>query len=136
MAALRQLLSSILIAKQDIEAAQSSEENNGDEIVEQEVLKEKVESSELELKVLGKRPSQFLEPPIFESAIFCAFSVKKFDWCDALAPLTRNRQSASSDPSLMQETFIREEDEDDNVEREGNAGEETESAAGDQIKGN
>ncbi|KAF4133742.1 hypothetical protein GN958_ATG17079, partial [Phytophthora infestans] len=53
----------------------------------------------------------------------------KFDWCDALAPLTRNRQSASSDPSLMQETFIREEDEDDNVEREGNAGEETESAA-------
>ncbi|KAG6966418.1 hypothetical protein JG687_00004852 [Phytophthora cactorum] len=60
MLSLRQMFNSILIWKQDIEAAQANEGNDDDEIAELEELKEKVENREHELKELAKRFSQSL----------------------------------------------------------------------------
>ncbi|KAG6617023.1 putative cohesin subunit [Phytophthora cinnamomi] len=59
MTALRQMFTSILIWKQDLESAVSSESNK-DEVSEQDELREKVESSEQELRELAKRFSQSL----------------------------------------------------------------------------
>ncbi|GMF23759.1 unnamed protein product [Phytophthora lilii] len=59
MTALRQMFNSILIWKQDLEAAASGE-GNDDENSEQEELKEKMESSEHELRELARRFSQSL----------------------------------------------------------------------------
>ncbi|KAK1937725.1 Cohesin subunit SA-3 [Phytophthora citrophthora] len=60
MTALRQMFSSILVWKQDIETAQASRNNNDDEAAELEELRLKVESSEQDLKELAKRLSQSL----------------------------------------------------------------------------
>ncbi|KAF4150115.1 STAG domain-containing protein [Phytophthora infestans] len=216
MAALRQLYSSILIGKQDIESAQTSEEKNDDDIAEQEAVKEKVESSELELKELAKRFSQSLgvgKVPLSLRAPFLRFlregvryaleQPAQFEFLEAMRvyvsrldntsmaqlreyfmdrletlhdvpgdsedldsrwravfdfqtaitstvaagkrnstgamlspPLRNKRRSASSEPTPMQGTSIAEEDEGENVERVDNAGEETESAAGDQTEAN
>ncbi|KAL3669345.1 hypothetical protein V7S43_005722 [Phytophthora oleae] len=58
MTALRQMFSSILVWKQDIE--QANENSNDDKVAELEELKLKVESSEQDLKELAKRLSQSL----------------------------------------------------------------------------
>ncbi|CAI5747200.1 unnamed protein product [Peronospora destructor] len=58
MTALRQMYSSILVWKQDIEAAEA--ENDDEKVLEAEDLKEKVESSKQELKELARRFSQSL----------------------------------------------------------------------------
>ncbi|KAL4146913.1 hypothetical protein PRNP1_010669 [Phytophthora ramorum] len=60
MTALRDMFSSILIWKQDLEAAASNEKASNDEASELEELKEKLKDSEQELKELAKRFSQSL----------------------------------------------------------------------------
>ncbi|ETM41884.1 hypothetical protein, variant 1 [Phytophthora nicotianae] len=210
MAALRQLFNPILAWKQDIEAAQGSEDINDDDVTE---LKEKVESSEHELKELAKRFSQSLgvgkvpsslRAPFFrflrEGVRYALEQPTQFEFLEIMRvylsrldnasmaqlreyflerlkslhdvpdnedldsrwralfdfqasitssgtangmnknltrtmlspPLKSKRRSASSEPTPMQGTSIAEEGEEDNAEREGGEGEETESGAGDQ----
>ncbi|KAG1707974.1 hypothetical protein DVH05_024626 [Phytophthora capsici] len=60
MTALRQMFSSILVWKQDIETAEANANSSDDEAAELEELKSKVENSEQDLKELAKRLSQSL----------------------------------------------------------------------------